>query len=81
MFASCDKRIKETSNENPVLPYYGKYLNAVAGANFLKALIKDVNMCVHAVIMCFFIKTVQLFNITDYDMNNETVKNVYHIDM
>ena len=33
--ASCDKSlIKETSNENPVLPYYGKYPNAVAGANF-----------------------------------------------
>ena len=36
--ASCDKRLKETSNENAVLPYYGKYLNAVAGANILKAL-------------------------------------------
>ena len=36
--ASCDKRLKETSNENPVLPYYGKYSDAVAGANFLKAL-------------------------------------------
>ena len=36
--ASCDKRLKETTNENPVLPYYGKYPNAVAGANFLKAL-------------------------------------------
>ena len=34
---SCDKRLKETSNENPVLPYYGKYPHAVAGANFLKA--------------------------------------------
>ena len=33
-----DKRLKETSNENPVLPYYGKYPHAVAGANFLKAL-------------------------------------------
>ena len=36
--ASCEKRLKETSNENPVLPYYGKYPNAVAGAHFLKAL-------------------------------------------
>ena len=36
--ASCDNRLQETSNENPVLPYYGKYPNAVAGANFLKAL-------------------------------------------
>ena len=34
----CDKRLQETGNENPVLPYYGKYPNAVAGANFLKAL-------------------------------------------
>ena len=32
------KRLKETSNENPVLPYFGKYPNAVAGINFLKAL-------------------------------------------
>ena len=32
--ASSDKRLKETSNENPVLPYYAKYPNAVAGANF-----------------------------------------------
>ena len=36
--ALCDKRLKETSNENPVLPYYGKFPNALAGANFLKAL-------------------------------------------
>ena len=32
---SCDKGLKETSNENPVLPYYGKYPNAVAGGYFL----------------------------------------------
>ena len=31
--ASRDKRLKETSNGNPVLPYFGKYPNAVAGAN------------------------------------------------
>ena len=36
--ALCDKRLKETSNENPVVPYYAKYPNAVAGANFLKGL-------------------------------------------
>ena len=36
--ASHDKRLKETSNENPVLPYFGKYPDAGAGANFLKAL-------------------------------------------
>ena len=35
---SYDKRLKETSNENQVLPYYGKYPHAVAGANFMKAL-------------------------------------------
>ena len=27
---SCDKRLQETSNENPVLPYYGKYPHAVS---------------------------------------------------
>ena len=32
--ASCDKRLKETSNENPVLPYYGKYPNAAAEQTF-----------------------------------------------
>ena len=32
------KELKETSNEHPALPYYGKYPNAVAGANVLKAL-------------------------------------------
>ena len=30
---SCDKRLQETSNENPVLQYYGKYPHAVAGTN------------------------------------------------
>ena len=35
---SCDKRLKETSNENPVLPHYAKYPHAVAETNFLKAL-------------------------------------------
>ena len=35
---SCGKRLKEASNENPVLPYYGKYPNAVVGTSFLKAL-------------------------------------------
>ena len=36
--SSCDKRLTETSDENPVVPYYAKYPNAVKGANFLKAL-------------------------------------------
>ena len=36
--ALCDKRLKETCNENSVVPYYAKYPNAVTGANFLKAL-------------------------------------------
>ena len=40
MHVSCDKKLKETNNENPVLPYYAKYLNAVAGGNILKALSK-----------------------------------------
>ena len=61
--ASCDKRLKETSNENPVLPYYGKYPNAVAGANFLKALNQRPNMCVHAVIICYFVKLFGCFTL------------------
>ena len=71
---SCDKRLKETSNENPVLPYYGKYPNAVAGANFLKALNQRpeyVCTCCHHML---FHKTVQLFHTTDYDMTDEIVK-------
>ena len=71
---SCVKRLKETSNENPVLPYYGKYPHAVAGANFLKALNQRpeyVCTCCHHML---FHKTVQLFHTTDYDMSNETVK-------
>ena len=72
--ASCDKRLKETTNENPVLPYYGKYPNAAAGANFLKALNQQpeyVCTCCHHML---FYKTVQLFHTTDYDMSDEIVK-------
>ena len=56
IFASCDKRLKETSNENPVLPYYGKYPNAEQEQTFRKHLIKDLNMCAHAVTVCYFVK-------------------------
>ena len=55
---SCDKRLKETSNENPVLPYYGKYPCVVAGANFLKTLNQRpeyVCTCCHCIL---FHKTV-----------------------
>ena len=72
--ASYDKRLQETSNETPVLPYYGKYPHAVAGANFLKALNQRpeyVYTCCHCMLFC---KTVQLFHTTWYDMRDETVK-------
>ena len=72
--ASCDKRLKETTNETPVLPYYGKYPNEVTGANFLKALNQRpeyVCICCHHML---FYKTVQLFHTTDYDMSDEIVK-------
>ena len=72
--ASCDKRLKETSNENPVLPYYGKYPHAVAGANFLEALnqrAEYVFTCCHHMLFC---KTVWLFQTTDYDRSDEAVK-------
>ena len=71
---SCDKRLKETSDENPVLPYYAKYSNAVTGANFLKALNQRpeyVCTCCHHMLFC---KIVQWLNIKDYDMSNETEK-------
>ena len=72
--ALCDKRLKETSNENPVLPYHAKYPNAVAGVNFLKVLNQRpeyVCICCHHMLFC---KTGQLINITEYDMSNETIK-------
>ena len=72
--ALCDKILKETSIENPVLPYYVKYPNAVRGANFLKALNQRpeyVCTCCHHM---FFCKPMQWVNITDYNMSNETVK-------
>ena len=71
---SCDKRLKEASNENPVLPYYGKYPHVVAGANFLKVLNQRPEyMCTCCHHMLFH-KAVQLFHTTEYDMSNETVK-------
>ena len=79
--SSCDKRLKETSDENPVVPYYAKYPNAVTGANFLNALnqrLEYVCTCCHCML---FHKTVQQFYMEDYDISNETVKNVYHMDM
>ena len=72
--ALYDKRLKERSNENPVLPYYEQYPNAVAGANFLKALNQRpeyVCTCCHHML---FHKTVQQLNIKEYDMSNEAVK-------
>ena len=63
--ASYEKRLKETSNENPVLPYYGKYPNAVAGANLLKTLNQRpeyVCTCCHGML---FSKTVWLIYTTD----------------
>ena len=71
---SCDKRLKETTNENPVLSYYGKYPNAVAGANFLKALNQRpeyVCTCCHHMLFC---KTVHLFHTTDYGISDEIVE-------
>ena len=75
MCALCDKKLKETNNENPVLPYYAKYPNAVAGANLKSESTesKTCNMCAHDVIICYFVK-LQQCNIKDYDMSNETVK-------
>ena len=69
----CDNRLKETSNENLVVSY-AKYPNEVAGANFLKALNQRpeyVCACCHCML---FHKTVQQFNIKDYDMSNDTIK-------
>ena len=66
--------LKETSDENPVVPHYAKYPNAVPGAKLLKALNqrpKYVCTCCHHML---FHKTVQQFHMEDYDISNETVK-------
>ena len=71
---SCNKGLKQTIDENALVPYHAKYANAVTGANFLKALNQRpeyVCMCCHCMVFC---KTVQQLHIKDYDMSNETVK-------
>ena len=40
---------------------------------FWRHWIKDLNMCAHAVIACYFEKLCK-FNMEDYDISNETVK-------
>ena len=70
----CDKSLKETSDQNPVLPYYGKYGNVKAGANFLKALQEKpqyVCTCCHHMLFC---KNVRQFNLTEYIKTNATVE-------
>ena len=72
--SSCDKILKERSDENPVVPHYARYANVVTGANFLKALNQRpeyVCTCCHHMLFC---KTVQQFHMEDYDISNETVK-------
>ena len=72
--SSCDKILKETSDENPVVPHYARYANIVTGANLLKALHQRpeyVCTCCHHMLLH---KTVQQFHIEDYDISNETVK-------
>ena len=72
--SSCDKTLKETSDENPFVPHYARYANVVTGANFLKALHQRpeyVCTCCHHRLFC---KTVQQFHIKDYDISNETIK-------
>ena len=53
---------------------YGQYANAVAGANFLKALNQRpeyVCTCCYHMLFC---KNVQPFHTTDHDMSDVTVK-------
>ena len=67
---SCHKRLQETKNNNIVLPYYGRYPNVKAGANFLKSLQEMpefVCTCCHHIL---FHKTVKPFKIGEYDMND-----------
>ena len=71
---SCGKTLKETSDENPVVPHYARYANIVTGLDFLKALQQRpeyVCTCCHCMLFC---KTVHQFHMEDYDISNETVK-------
>ena len=71
---SCHKRLKETNNDNIVLPYYGRYPNVKAGTNFLKSLQEMpqfVYTCCHHIL---FHKTIKPINIGEYDMNNDIVQ-------
>ena len=74
IFSSCNKILKETSDENPVAPHFVKYPNVVTEASFLKALNQRpeyVYTCCHHMLVH---KTVQQFHMEDYDISNETVK-------
>ena len=62
---SCDKALKQRSDENPLVPYHAKFLKA------LNQRPEYVCTCCHHMLFC---KTVLQFHITDYDMNNEMVK-------
>ena len=70
---SCHKRLKETNNNNIVLPYYGRYPNVKAGTNFLKSLQEIPQFVLPVAIISLFHKTVKPFKIGECDMNNDIV--------
>ena len=57
---SCHKRLKETNNDNIVLPYYGRYPNVKAGTNFWNLCRKCLNLCVPVAIASCFTKELNL---------------------
>ena len=74
---SCHKRLKETNNDNIVLPYYGRYPNVKAGTNFLKSLQEMpqfVCTCCHRIL---FNKTIKPFSIREYYLNNDIVQKMF----
>ena len=44
---SCDKALKQTSDENQCVPYHARNANAVTGAKFLKALNQKPEYSMH----------------------------------
>ena len=71
---SCHKKLQETNDENALVPYHVKNKCVTAAANFLKTLQEKpeyVCTCCHQMLFC---KTVQSFNITDYNMKNNIVR-------
>ena len=77
IYLSCHTALTTTNIEKPVVLYHIKEGKVKDGANVLKALNENWNMCVYVCICChqlLFHKTVRNFLIDEYDNTNEVVQ-------